>query len=75
MCKPAGRKLRALISVPNIFNNDTVIDRLFVNLQHSCLVTKRGGSLLLEKHRVIQLGCFVIDLTYLAETAAYEEIR
>ena len=29
----------------------------------------------MEKHRVIQLGCFVIDLTYSAETAAYEEIR
>ena len=52
-----------------------LLDRLFVNLQHSCLVTERGGSLLLEKHSVIQLGCFVIDLTYLAKTAAYEEIR
>ena len=53
----------------------TLLDRLFVNLQHSCLVTERGGSLLSEKHHVMQLGCFVIDLTYLAETAAYEEIH
>ena len=52
-----------------------LLDRLFVNLQNSCLVTERGGSLLLEKHSVIQLGYFVTDLTYLAETAAYEEIH
>ena len=41
-----------------------LLDRLFVNLQHSYLVTECGSSLLLEKHSVIQLGCFVTDLIY-----------
>ena len=78
MCKPARRKLRALISVPNFFNNDTFRqtprDRLVVNLQHPCSVNEREGSLFLEQHCVIQLGCFVINLTYSAENAAYEEV-
>ena len=74
MCKPDVRKLRALIYVPNIFNNDT-LDRLAVNLQHTCSVNEQGGGLLLEKHHVIKLGCFIIDLTYLAKNAAYKEIR
>ena len=52
-----------------------LLDRLIVNLQHSCSVNEHKGSLLLEKHHVIQLGCFAIDLTYSAENAAYEEIH
>ena len=51
-----------------------LLDRL-VNLQHYCLVKEHEGSLLLEKHWVIQLGYFVIDLTYSAENTAYEEIH
>ena len=74
MCKLAVRKPRALISVPDFFNNE-LSDRLVVNLQHSCSVCENEGSQLLEEHRVIQSGCIVINLTHSAENAAYEEIH
>ena len=73
MCKLVVRKTRALISVPDFFNNE-LSDRLVVNLQHSCSVSEREGSQLLKEPCVIQLGCFVICLTHSAENAAYEEI-
>ena len=63
------RKPRALISVPDFFNNE-LLGRLVVNLKHSCSLSEHEGSQLLEEHHIIQLGCFVIDLTYSAENAA-----
>ena len=60
--------------MPNFLNNDTVRQTGY-QLTALCSVNEREGSLLLKKHRVIQLGCFVIDLTYSAENAVYKEIR
>ena len=47
----------ALISVPD-FSIMVALDRPVVNLQQSCSVSEHEGSLLLEKHHIIQLGCF-----------------
>ena len=59
--------------MPNFFNNDTVTK---TSSQLNTLVQSMNmKAFCLDKHHVIQLGCFVIDLTYSAGNAAYKEIH